>query len=875
MANAPTGGMTAGLPASGSLFVSVYNDQQHFSYRDDFGNLQDAWYGTDGWHLQQLTTALGLIASEWVIPTPGPPPAGDVFVSVYNGQQHFAYRDAKGNIQDAWYGTDGWHLQQLTQAPATEPSEYVVPHPGPPAAGHLFVSVYNDQQHFTYIDSGLRIQDVWYGTDGWHLQQLTEGPPAISGEYIVTAAGPPPRGGLFVSVYNNQQHFAYIGSGGSIQDVWYGTDGWSLQQLTEGPAAISGEYVIPTPGPPAAGNLFVSVYNDQQHFTYLDTRGNVQDVWYGSDGWHRQQLTQPPAEIGGEYVVPTPGPRAAGDLFVSVYNNQQHFAYRDTNGNIQDVWSGTDGWHLQQLTQPPTDVRGEYVIPTPGPLSVGDLAVSVYNDQQHFAYRDANGTIQDAWYGTDGWHLQQINNGVTWTRLANSPGNTADAMWLMQDGTVLLCLGSDAQTLQFLHPDAKGSYADGRWSNAGKFLLQKANFASAVLSDGRLLACGGEQSGPGLPTNDTNFCEIYDPIKQSSTQLSAPTGWTAIGDAPSVVLPDGTFMLGDTQGNGQGEGKGSLVALLDPAKLTWSFGVGDNQNEQGYVLLQTGDVLTADVYDQKSQRYDPSGNAFVQDANVPVTLGAGNEIGPGIALMDGRVIWFGASGHTAIYKPGAEGHNGSWVQGPDLPTMADGSQLVCNDSTAILEPNGKVLVATWWGGPGSVVFLEYDPPRNEYIPVIGAPRTANREATKMLLLPNGHGLVSISKLAPGDDNGLYDVPFASSDTATWAPVITSFPTTAAPKQTVKLTGAQLCGLSECQHFGDDNQQAENYPMVRFVDAGGGVTYARAHDVSTRSIAPRQASSVLVDIPGSLPPGTYSVEAVAMGIPSEAATVTIA
>ena len=695
------------------------------------------------------------------------------------------------------------------------PGEYIIPTPGPPAVGHLFVSVYNDQQHFAYIDGGLRIQDVWYGTDGWHLQQLTGGPPPISGEYIVPAAGPPPRGSLFVSVYNNQQHF-----------------------------------------------------------TYLDGRGNIQDIWYGTDGWHLQQLTQPPAGLGGEYVIPIPGPTAAGDLFVSVYNDQQHFAYRAEDGSIQDVWYGTNGWHLQQLTVAPADAHGEYVIPTPGPLSAGDLAVSVYNDQQHFAWRDATGTVQDAWYGTDGWHLQQINNGVTWTRLANSPDNTADAMWLMQDGTVLVCLGSDGQTLQSLHPDRKGSYATGTWSNAGQFLLQKANFASAVLSDGRLVACGGEQSGPGFPQTETNYCEIYDPVKKSSTKLSPPTGWTAIGDAPSVVLPDGTFMLGDTQGNSQGQGKPNQVALLDPAKLTWSFGGGDNQNEEGYVLLQNGDVLTADVYDQKSQRYDPSAKAFVQDASVPVTLGAGSEIGPGIAMMYGRVIWFGASGHTGIYTPGAEGHVGSWVQGPDLPPMADGSQLVCNDSSAILEPNGKVLVVTWWGTKGTVVFLEYDPVRNGYIAVAGASRTANREATKMLLLPNGHGLVSISKLASGDDNGLYDVQFASGVQAAWAPAITSFPAEVVRNQTVTLSGMQLCGLSECQHFGDDNQQAENYPMVRFVDRNGGVTYARAHDVSTRSIAPKKAGSVLVDIPGSLSPGTYSVEVVAMGIPSSPTTVVV-
>jgi hypothetical protein len=62
-------------------------------------------------------------------------------------------------------------------------------------------------------------------------------------------------------------------------------------------------------------------------------------------------------------------------------------------------------------------------------------------------------------------------------------------------------------------------------------------------------------------------------------------------------------------------------------------------------------------------------------------------------------------------------------------------------------------------GKGTVVFLEYDPARNGYLSVIGAAHTANREATKMLLLPSGHGLVSVSALAPGDNNGLYDVAF--------------------------------------------------------------------------------------------------------------------
>ena len=126
-------------------------------------------------------------------------------------------------------------------------------------------------------------------------------------------------------------------------------------------------------------------------------------------------------------------------------------------------------------------------------------------------------------------------------------------------------------------------------------------------------------------------------------------------------------MVGNTQG------KGFQVALLDASTLTWAFGVGDSDNEQGYNLMQTGDVLTTGVYDLTSKRYDPEAKAFVLDAPLPVMLGAGSETGPGISLMDGRMIWFGASGHTCIYTPGAEGTNGTWVQGPDMPKLPDGA----------------------------------------------------------------------------------------------------------------------------------------------------------------------------------------------------------
>jgi hypothetical protein len=443
-----------------------------------------------------------------------------------------------------------------------------------------------------------------------------------------------------------------------------------------------------------------------------------------------------------------------------------------------------------------------------------------------------------------------------WSRLNQSPGNYASAMWLMQDGSVLANLYGGTK-LMALYPDSAGSYVNGAWVDAGDFLLAKANFSSAVLSDGRLIACGGEQTGPQLQQTESNFCEIYDPRTGSSTPISPPPGWTNIGDSPSVVLSDGTFMLGNTQG------RGDQVALLNPATLTWTFGGGDSDNEQGYTLLQTGDVLTTGVYAPTSKRYDPAAQAFAIDAPLPVMLGAGSEIGPGLTLMDGRVAWFGANGHTCVYTPGGGGGAGSWAQASDMPVL-NGDQLATNDSCAILEPNGRVFLVSW-GANSGVVFLEYDPAADSFAVVTGGPQTGNREGIKMLLLPDGHGLVS----APLDngDAAWYEVTFSPGGDASWAPGITSFPATVETNTTVILEGTQLCGLSECQSFGDDNQQAEHYPMVRFVSASGEVRYARAHDVSTRSIAPSQKATVSVDIPSNLAPGTYCVQVVAMGIPS--------
>lgn len=459
---------------------------------------------------------------------------------------------------------------------------------------------------------------------------------------------------------------------------------------------------------------------------------------------------------------------------------------------------------------------------------------------------------------------------VTWTLLKNQPSTYVSGMWLMQDGRVLANLYGKNQ-LVTLTPNSKGSYVDGKWDRVGTLHRKKLFYASAVLSDGRLVACGGEYSGPNLAAQDeTNVCEIYDLFHNPTSKavkFSPPTSWTNIGDAPSVVLNDGTFMMGNssTPFNAQ-------VALLDASNLKWSFGVGDNYQEETWTLLHTGDVITTSCIDKTTKRYDPGAKAFVPDRDLPVMIGskANTETGPAITLMDGRVICFGATGHTCIYTPGAKGHDGKWKQGPDLPiNPKHKDQLRAADVPAMLEPNGKVLLLTQ-GKKTASAFVEYDPVHNAFGTILkGAPRASQCNVTRFLLLPSGQGLVVVA-----GSGECYALTFSGDIDPSWAPKITSFPSSVTPGDTVTLAGTQLCGLSECQSFGDDNQQAQNYPIVRFVDQFGGVTYVRAYGVSTRSIARGKAGTVRVEIPASLYAGRYTVQAVAMGIPSRGVAVTV-
>lgn len=389
---------------------------------------------------------------------------------------------------------------------------------------------------------------------------------------------------------------------------------------------------------------------------------------------------------------------------------------------------------------------------------------------------------------------------------------------------------------------------------------------------------------------------VFDPVAGSWTMIPPPPGVGYIGDVPSTVLADGTFIYGSKIDK--------TMWALNPATLGWtqiaSTGKNDNFSEEGFTLLQNGAILTVDMVDlPKSEHYVPSLGIWVQDGPTPVALTsptdvvgsltygpapvqvvggvtygpapAGQyfppgEIGPAILRPDGSVFAAGSAApgqaaHTAIYHPGATPTQpGSWTAGPDFPNGD-----TAGDSSAALLPSGNVLVATESGS-----IYEFD--GTGLTRTVQGPAGGNEVPVFLLPLPSGEVLLLTPTLAPRVR--LY-VPLGSPQPA-WAPTIAAVPTALARGQSYSLTGTQLNGLSEAAAYGDELSAATNYPLVRItVTATGRVFYARTHDHSSMGVATGALPvTTHFDIPAGVDTGPASLVVVANGIASAPVAVTI-
>jgi hypothetical protein len=502
----------------------------------------------------------------------------------------------------------------------------------------------------------------------------------------------------------------------------------------------------------------------------------------------------------------------------------------------------------------------------------------------------------------------------TWDRVTQSlsGGDGTGTMLLLTDGTVMIQGGGGVQPASnkwyTLTPSSSVSdanrYEAGSISSIQSMAIARLDFASVVLPSGSVFIAGGEITG-NSNHDPHNASTVYDPATGNwSTAANFRTAGTFLSDAMSELLSDGTVLVGYQGYTSTTPTSTSQSYVYDPTLNQWAADAtmlnGDTSDEENWVKLADGSILTVSLYWRKEQQLGVdlpqtgqrfirgSPNQWVDAGTVGVSLESphnatfAHDIGPSVLLPDGTALVIGGNTgtgdtgtvNTAIYTPPAANDPlgaGSWAAGPTMPVDASsGNPYSAIDSPAAVETDGKVLFAA---APdlngnntifGTTKLFEYDP-SSHTISGVAMPTGFNVHGVapvvmRMLDLPTGQVLVS-----DGTGQPWIYTPAGSPD-GTWKPTITSV---ANSGSSFTLTGTQLNGMSEGAYLGDDAQVASNYPIVKLADAATGtfLQYATTHDWSSVGVQTGNLP-VSTQFNGTVSPGTYLLSVSANGISSD-------
>jgi Bacterial Ig domain len=384
---------------------------------------------------------------------------------------------------------------------------------------------------------------------------------------------------------------------------------------------------------------------------------------------------------------------------------------------------------------------------------------------------------------------------------------------------------------------------------------------------------------------------VDDPITDTWASVSPPTGWLNTGDAQSEMLPTasgsvwttGRFMLAHPFSDGSSGSTGMDDALYN-TNGTWTKipGTGklDVNDEEGWTLLPNDRVLTVDIEHNwngtyggtcspcTSELFNPLNDTWSASGNVPVDLpsyvgpnGPSQEMGPVVMQPTGLAFAIGGNDATATYNSAT----GTWTAGPTLPGNQDSA-----DGAASILPDGNVLFDASPGVFNSPThFFVWNGSNITQVADTAEASFDSSYVTRFVVLPTGQVMF---------DDGTGDIEIFNADqtaNSSWAPTITSISsTTLKGGSTYSLEGTQLSGRSDGAAYGDDNQSATNYPLVRITNnATHVVTYARTGGFSY-AIASGAHSATSFTLPSSTPLGASTLQAVANGIPSAGQAVNI-
>ncbi len=232
---------------------------------------------------------------------------------------------------------------------------------------------------------------------------------------------------------------------------------------------------------------------------------------------------------------------------------------------------------------------------------------------------------------------------------------------------------------------------DPVWSLASSLSRPRANFASVVLSDGRVLVAGGVSSAPDGPTGSA---ELYDPASgtwAATGRLGAARSAFTLTARPLADGRGGAIAVGGRASDG------ALASseLYDPATGTWSFGPTLPVATSGHaaVELHDGALLVAGGTAASATfrlavgaaRWEATGSLWADEPASTLTL-----------LDDGSVLLVGPrSPRAQRFEPAA----GRW-------RVTGEPALARSGHTATRLQDGQVLLV---GGNAAQLVELYDP----------------------------------------------------------------------------------------------------------------------------------------------------------------------
>jgi hypothetical protein len=458
----------------------------------------------------------------------------------------------------------------------------------------------------------------------------------------------------------------------------------------------------------------------------------------------------------------------------------------------------------------------------------------------------------------------QANAAGTWTALANSPPVGVNNCLLLSDGTVLGMNGA-GQCVK-LTPDIHGSYINGTWTTLATMNSSRLFFSSDVLTNGNVFVAGGEYG-------DANHydAELYDSLANTWTIVPGSQSPNFnYSDSPSELLPNGNVLESDSQ---------SAYNFYNVASNMMIHGeaCGD-MNEVCWVKLANTCIFAVDNYGDGVEHFVSSTGQWVVDANsTPSGFQGGDDTD--YLLPNGQVFHVGSTTNTGFYTPGATATSaGTLTDGPNLPIVGT-NQLVGGESPGAVLADGNVLLELAPNGGGAnggapAYFYEYNYQANTFTattaPGGGLTYGNSPFVTSMLDLPDG----SVLFVGGQNSSSLYIYTPVGTPLTAGQPIINSI--TENPDGSYHLTGTNLNGISEGAMFGDDEQMACNYPLVRMTNnVSGNVYYARTYNWSSTTVQNPNQVTTEFSLPANLPPGTYSLVVLAVGNPSAPVTFTYA